>query len=168
MSMKRLLFYIGSKSRELFSVETYEVLHTHCSHTHTHTHTHTNAHLICDISMTSWRVLCLTSKRGNKDKTSDHNFPLVSHSGGRVVLLESSFCTLYTEVTIVLGWNFPLTCKLINEKPELTFLFPHQASSVSQETSLQHVFAVNIGLQKLLLKKLHKQCMNSLVGNHSI
>ena len=27
---------------------------------------------------------CLTSKWGNKDKTSDHNFPLVSHSGERV------------------------------------------------------------------------------------
>ena len=39
----------------------------HTAHTHTHTHRYPP---VCDISRTSWSVPCLTSKRGNKDKSS--------------------------------------------------------------------------------------------------
>ena len=57
--------------------------------------THTQTKIVCDITMASWNLPCLTSERGNQDKTSDHNFTLDFHFGECMVPMESAFCTLH-------------------------------------------------------------------------
>ena len=71
-------------------------------------HTHTQTKIVCDITMASWNLPCLTTERGNQDKTSDHNFTLDFHFGECIVPMESTLCTLHRWVTIFLGWTCPL------------------------------------------------------------